>query len=276
MEEAKRVQVEIDGRAVEVGAEATVLEAARQLGIDIPTLCHHPALSPLGSCRVCIVEMSRKGRPGSWIDAACVFPAREGLVVQTDTPRVRKERKLILELLLSRAPESPALNRLAERYGARKDRFRAAETGEPGCILCGLCARVCGELVGAGGIGAAYRGIHKKMLTPFGLAASVCLGCEACAHVCPTGAIRTTLENGRWKVENWQAELTMQSCARCGRPYAPVVYLERLKEKLQPKLKEQILRLCPDCRRREVRVTAGLRLPDESAAAGPCGSGPQI
>jgi bidirectional [NiFe] hydrogenase diaphorase subunit len=254
---SKTVKLTIDGRKAVVSSSATVLEAAAELGIEIPTLCHHAALSPQGACRVCIVELAeeRNGKVRRWIDASCVCPVSEGLEVKTDSPRVLRERRMIVELLLSRAPESEALAELARSTGAEAGKFKSPDEGESNCILCGLCVRVCNELVGAGGIGTAFRGIHKQVVSPLGLAGSVCLGCMACAYVCPTGAIQSALTDRRISIPTWSAELEMSMCTECGKPVAPRVYLEKLKQDVN--LREEIFSLCPECRRKQVRVSSG-------------------
>ncbi len=255
MFEGKQVTIEIDGQSIDVPAGTTVLEAAKQLDIHIPTLCYHASLSPQGACRVCIVEMniSKRGRAYNWVDAACVYPVEDGLRVDTNSAKVQRERKLIIELLLSKAPDAPALLALAEEYGAERGRFEAIDHGETNCILCGLCTRVCNELIDAGGIGTAYRGVNKKVLTPFKIASTVCIGCEACAFVCPTGAIKIIENQERMSVESWEADLEMKLCRNCGTPFAPVVYIERLKQHVA--IREDILEICPDCRRKALKVT---------------------
>jgi bidirectional [NiFe] hydrogenase diaphorase subunit len=254
---SEKVKLRINGREAAVPRSASVLEAAAGLGIEIPTLCHHPALSPQGACRVCIVELAeeRGGRVRRWIDAACVCPVSEGLEVSTDSPRVLRERRLIVELLLSRAPESEILADLARRTGAEKGKYVSLDRGESNCILCGLCVRVCNELVGAGGIGTAFRGIHRQVVSPLNEASSVCLGCMACAYVCPTGAIESALADHRLSIPVWGAELDVEACRECGRPLAPRVYLEKLQRNVR--LREEIFTLCPECRRKRVRVSSG-------------------
>lgn len=261
MEEKNDLTVEIDGRKTRVRKGTTVLQAAQQLGIHIPTLCYHEALSTYASCRICIVEMSieKRGKRSTWIDASCVYPVQDGLVVKTDSPKVQKERKLIIELLLSRAPDSPLLNSLAEQYGASKGRFGAIDRGESNCILCGLCVRVCNELIRSDGIGTAFRGIHKKVVTPFKVAQDVCVGCTACAYMCPTGAIRVIEDQESVRLENWEAEIELVRCRECGNSVGPRAYLEKLKEQID--LKDEIYELCSDCRRKVFRVNVGFHAP---------------
>ncbi len=174
----------IDGKEVEVDAGATVLDAARQLGIEIPTLCSHKTVKPTGACRLCVVEVDSGGR--SRLAASCAYPAEAGLVVRTDTARVHNARRLVLELLLARAPDSDVIRELARKEGVTETRF---EKREGKCILCGLCVRVCTEVVGQATIGFSGRGAELEIVTPFKQMSDVCIGCGACAFVCPTGAI---------------------------------------------------------------------------------------
>ena len=106
------ISLTIDGQKVEVEEGKTVLDAARQAGIKIPALCYHEALRPYGSCRVCLVEISQGN--GSVIRTSCLYPALEGMEVKTDTDRVIRARKLMVELLLARCPDSEEIQKLAE------------------------------------------------------------------------------------------------------------------------------------------------------------------
>ena len=246
----KKVTINIDGINTEVSEGKTVLEAARELDIDIPTLCYHEALEPFGSCRMCIAEMSveKNGSKKSWIGTTCTTPVQEGLTVKTNTTKIKKERKLILELLISRAPDSIRIQELAKQYGVEKTRFVTLDEGESNCILCGLCVRVCDEVIQAHAIGTAYRGIQKKVLTPFEIAKDKCLGCGACAYVCPTGAIKIIEEKPIIKIENWNVEHEMAYCKECGKPIGPKVFIDTLKEKVP--VREEMYDLCPECRRK--------------------------
>ncbi len=179
------VTVSIDGRHVRVREGTTVLEAAETLGIEIPTLCHRRELTPYGACRVCTVEIDQGGV--TRLQAACSYPVAEGLTVRTNTERVLKGRRMILELLGARCPNTESIKELAKQMGVETPRFRLKDDD---CILCGLCVRVCHEVVGAGAIGFSGRGILRKVETPFGADPKACIACGACSYVCPTGSIQ--------------------------------------------------------------------------------------
>jgi bidirectional [NiFe] hydrogenase diaphorase subunit len=177
----------LNGKTGSAGSGATVLEAARAAGIDIPAVCAHDALQPYGACRLCIVEVREKGAKRWRVVASCLYPVKEGLEVRTHTAKIEKLRKFLLELLLARSPGAPYVRDLARRYGVTKTRFPALDDD---CILCGLCVRVCSEVVGANAIGFSQRGIGRKVDSPFGIDHTRCLACGACTYVCPTGAIQ--------------------------------------------------------------------------------------
>jgi len=185
------VTLEIDGKEVRAKEGTTILEAATSAGINIPTLCYHRALTPYGGCRLCIVEISR-GR-SSRIVTSCVYPVEEGLVVKTKSDTVIRDRKMLIELMLARAPKAKVIQDLAKGYGVEKTRFKT-EDPENLCILCGLCARVCEERIGVSAINFVGRGIGRKVQTPFqgtlDIDFDACIACGACAFVCPTEAIK--------------------------------------------------------------------------------------
>ena len=178
----------IDGQKVEPDPSRTLLEVAQELGIHIPTLCAHKALTPYGACRICVVEVIWKGR--SSLRTACTFPAWEG-EVRTNSEKVRKARKLLLELILAEAPESKEIQELAEGYGAEKGKYRVSRAGiDNKCIMCGLCVRVCKEVMKIGAIGFKNRGNKREIAIPFEKYSDVCSTCGACAYFCPTDAIK--------------------------------------------------------------------------------------
>lgn len=198
----------IDNIPVEINGEKNLLELIRKAGIDIPTFCYHSELSIYGACRMCMVE----NKWGS-MEAACSTPPRAGMEIHTNTPKLRKYRKMILELLLANHCRDCTacgkngrckLQELANRYGIRDVRFENTSP-EPNidnsskcitrdtnkCILCGDCVRVCNEIQNVGAIDFAHRGSKMTVSCAFDepIAKSNCVGCGQCAAVCPTGAI---------------------------------------------------------------------------------------
>jgi bidirectional [NiFe] hydrogenase diaphorase subunit len=179
------VTLNIDGQIIHVKRHTSILDAAKQLGIYVPTLCYHKLLKPYGSCRLCIVEVVKNNR--SNLVTSCNYPAEDSLVVFTATERVKATRKGVMELLLARCPDVPEIQQLAEKMGIKTVRFK--KKGDQRCILCGLCVRVCEELVGVSAISFASRGTEREVNTPFGLDSDVCIGCGSCSYICPTGCI---------------------------------------------------------------------------------------
>ena len=178
----KQVTMQIDGVQVKAEEGTTVLQVAKQVGIEIPTLCHDDRLAPYGACRLCSVEIKKGER--SRIVASCVYPVEEGLVVETESPRVRKIRQVILELLRSRSPGLK--EELAERYRVDKTRLDRDPTF---CILCGLCVRYCAEVKGANALGFVGRGTERQVVFFPEIALRTCPTCRECFNICPTGVI---------------------------------------------------------------------------------------
>ncbi len=173
----------IDDQSVEVPEGSSLLESARSLGIHVPTLCHHEALSPYGACRLCLVEVETPGRPPS-IQASCSYPASEGLKVLTDTPRIANARKIVAELLLARCPDSPVIRKLAADFGITEPRISRKNDD---CVYCGLCVRMCEERMGRAAVGFSGRGPRRRVEPPYGKHNEACWTCKACDFICPTG-----------------------------------------------------------------------------------------
>ncbi len=190
----------IDDVQIEVDENTTLFAAAKTLGIEIPTLCHHKGVPPTGACRVCVVEIKAGGRPG--LVPACSFSAQDGLVIETNSAAVLASRRMTVALLLARCPEAEPLQELARQMhvapldlpspldAVQGDPEIPEGVGDrPNCVLCGLCIRVCREVIGPAATVFSGRGIGRQVTTPYKMLSDVCIGCGACAMVCPTGAI---------------------------------------------------------------------------------------
>lgn len=204
------INLTINGIPVKAEENMTILEAAKSVGINIPTLCHMKDLYPTGACRICVVEV--KGMNG--LTPSCAFPVQEGMVVETNTPRVKTARKTIVELLVENHPQdclicvrnkNCELQNLSETYGLREHRYvgktknHAIDISSPSmerdpakCILCGRCVRTCNEIQKVGAIDFTNRGFESNVTTPFnkGLNISECILCGQCILVCSTAALR--------------------------------------------------------------------------------------
>jgi heterodisulfide reductase subunit A len=175
----------LNGQTAQAEEGETILDVAKRHKIEIPTLCHHQALDAYGGCRLCVVEIKYGKR--TRIVTSCNYEVWEGIEVQTDSERVRKSRRMTLELLLSRCPEVETLRNLAAEYGLDEPRFAKRSDD---CILCGLCVRICKERMGVGAADMVGRGAEMQVDTPYHRGSEVCLTCGACASVCPTGSVR--------------------------------------------------------------------------------------
>ncbi len=207
--------ITINGKKVEFTDEKNVLTIIRKAGIDMPTLCYHSELSTFGACRLCTVENDR-----GQCFASCSEEPRDGMVIYTHTERLRRHRKLIVELLLAahcrdcttcmKSGEC-VLQDLAHKMGVREVRFQDYKEVKPvdysspsivrdpnKCILCGNCVRVCSEIQGVGVLGFAHRGTDAEVTPAFNkkLSQTACVSCGQCRVYCPTGAltIRTHLD----------------------------------------------------------------------------------
>jgi len=228
------VNITINGQKVSALAGRTILEAAQGAGVAIPTLCHHPALAPIGACRMCLVEV--KGQ--RTLQPACTFPISEGMEVQTHSPQVMTARRFVLELLLSDHPldcmtcdsaGACELQDLMYEYGVRETRFPGEQHAYPvddpnpfiqrdynKCILCRRCVRACQEINGVEAIGMVWRGFRSKPGTAFdgNLEDSPCEFCGMCVELCPTGALQPKQALGKGRI--WQLQKTTSTCPYCG------------------------------------------------------------
>jgi NADH dehydrogenase/NADH:ubiquinone oxidoreductase subunit G len=210
----KTIHILMDGRRIEASPDETLLTVAGRADIHIPTLCFHEALEQVGSCRLCLVEITRKSHPDKKeIVTSCEFPAEDGLVVETRSEAVRRQRQTILSLLAARCPEVVLLKKLADDEGGLLD-YRRFE-GSDNCIMCTLCTRTCAEL-GIEAITAVGRGSHKEIAPPFHGAAELCIGCGACHRICPTKCIE--MKDTKDTRSIWGREFRFLHCETCGAP----------------------------------------------------------
>jgi NADH dehydrogenase/NADH:ubiquinone oxidoreductase subunit G len=199
------IELSVDGHQVRVQEGATLLEAARQAGVEVPVLCYFAHTTSNGLCRMCVVEVEGVRN----LVAACVTPVRPGAVVRTDSEAVLRVRRTLLEMLASSVDlsEAPDLQRLMSEYGAHPERFEAGERRQPEpiddnpmflrdyakCVLCWRCVQVCAEDAQyAFAINFSGRGFHTQIATFFDrpMTATTCVFCGQCVGVCPTGALK--------------------------------------------------------------------------------------
>lgn len=231
-----KVTLKINGQEVEVEKGTTILEAAKQIGVYIPTLCYHPNLPLEEACRICVVEDVR----GSWstLVAGCVFPCRNGMVIETDSEMVNDARRTIMNLLLSDHPNdcmtcyatgSCELQDMAHLYSIKGVAYKGQRHNYPvdydknpylhldmnKCILCRRCIRACHDIEGADIWTKVGRGFDQRIATAFDLPLEEA-GCEFCGHCadfCPVDAIG--FRGGRGQVRSWQLRKTSTVCLQC-------------------------------------------------------------
>ncbi|PWT98259.1 MAG: Fe-S-binding domain-containing protein [Terriglobia bacterium] len=231
----KPIEITIDGKAVSAPEGSTILEAARSIGIDTPTLCYLESLTPVNVCRVCVVEL----QGSRTLVPACSRKVEPGMVIQTDSERVRLSRRLVLEFLASSVDTStaPAMRGYLERYGARPERFgeSPATVAQPvkvdnelyvrdysKCILCYKCVEACGvDAQNTFAISVAGRGFTAHISTEYDvpLPESACVYCGNCIGVCPTGALMFKTEYDMRQAGSWDESrqtVTDTICPYCG------------------------------------------------------------
>ncbi len=225
------ITVTINGKQIKVQAGATILEAARKNGVHIPTLCDDPRLEPYGGCRLCLVQVKSMPKPVT----ACTTPATDGMEVVTSNEEIERQRRTIIELLLSDHPNDCmvceksgdcTLQELAYAHGLTTNRFTGErreyakkdlnpfiERDMEKCILCGKCARVCLEVQGKGAIDLSGRGFNTKVAAAFDKDLD-CDFCGQCVSLCPTGALVAKASRGKGRQKDVEKVETI--CTYCG------------------------------------------------------------
>jgi len=245
------VEIGVNGKKYKADSGSPLLPILLKEGIDIPYLCFHHSLSPYGACRLCLVEVVAGGKKG--ITTACTLPVTSGLEIKTDTSEIIQIRRILLEMYLAEAPGSKKIRELAEKYGVETSRFNNFDLQAKGdrCILCGRCVRVCNEILGVGAINFSGRGTRTSVNTPWYDVSSVCIGCGACAYVCPADAIDIVIEGDTKIMETWHnTRLKLQACLRSSEFFATEKELNFVKRAL-PDLPDQLKQQSPPSRRIE-------------------------
>ena len=235
------MKIIIDGKECIAEKGEYILHIAKRNGIYIPTLCYNESFEGLSACRICIVEIEERGKRN--IVTSCNYPVNNEIEVFTHSDKIVSMRKTLLMLIASRLKDISLLKELLEEYGVkRNDRFK--NIGDDNCIMCGLCVKAC-DALGSNAIGTAFRGINKKISTPFEEPPENCIGCTSCASICPVGAIKYKDEGGIRFI--WNGEFKLVKCEQCGSYYATEKQIKYIEEKTGEK---EDIHLCDICKRK--------------------------
>ena len=178
------VTITLDGMRIRALPGVPVLETALTYGTCIPHLCHVPNVAAFGACRLCIVEVVKNGR--AKVTASCTLEAQEGLVVVTNSDKIRHLRRNVAEMLVAEAPNSRAIQDIAVRCGVETVRYPFRNEN---CVLCGRCVRVCGQSWHTKALGFVGRGKQRRVDFPFGVRPATCNMCLSCSDACPMTTI---------------------------------------------------------------------------------------
>lgn len=232
------MKIIIDGKECKAEKGEYILEIAKRNNIKIPTLCYYESLEGLSACRLCIVEIEYRGRRR--VVTSCNYPVKSEIEVFTHTDKIVSMRQTLLKLIASKLKDTTPLKELLEEYNVKKiDKFK--EDNDNNCIMCGLCVKAC-EALGSNAIGTAFRGINKKIATPFEEPPENCIGCTSCASVCPTNAIKYKDEDGVRHI--WNGKFNLVKCEECGKLYATEAQIKYIEKKTGIKEEHHICEKC--------------------------------
>ena len=257
-EQKKMVTVTINKSQYQAEEGEPLLSVAIREKIDIPHLCYEESLDPYGACRLCMVDLLTCSKQE--MTTACTLRAQDGLEILTDTPDIIKYRSTLFELYLAQAPKSEVIKEMATRYGVTKTRFQKKIVHDDPlggkCILCGICVRVCDEIMGASAINFINRGPGTVINTPFFEENPDCRGCGTCAKVCPTHAIKIEDIGDERVMRSWSGtRIKLQQCTECGVYFSPKELLEKSLSQLEPAIAEELRLLCPACRSKRIALS---------------------
>jgi len=239
-------EITVNGEKIEAIDGETVLEACSRAGIEIPTLCYHAAVKPFGACRFCTVEIASADKPDKKkYLASCVYKVKDGLIVVTDNDEIHAKRAERIKEYLSYAPGDIDLIELAEEYGVNADDVKPVQDSLD-CVKCGLCVRVCTQVIGLEWDWKPAKGYPRESAPPEG-----CIGCLSCVNVCPTACIDH--EKDEEHVMVWGKTFDMHKCEKSGAAIMTKAQHEWMKDKVD--LPEDYYDLCDGAKRDKTAAT---------------------
>jgi bidirectional [NiFe] hydrogenase diaphorase subunit len=242
------VKITVNGKEISARRDTPLLKVLLGEGYDVPHLCWHEALTPYAACRLCLVEVEAGGRRR--VATSCNYPVMAGMKVFLDTEEVLEQRRNLLETMLAVTPDASGVRELAARHGVHDTILRVQE-GK--CILCGLCERVCKEIIGANAIGFSGRGGYKELTTPYEAENPNCIGCGSCARVCPTGCIEIFDKGLVREIPYIHARHELVPCSVCGKGTVTRAHARWLAERM--KLPEDDFFVCDRCKARKTALS---------------------
>jgi len=230
-------EVTIDGIETRASDGETILEAARKVGVRIPTLCYHRSMRSHRACRVCTVEVVREGKVHYL--TACTYKITGPLTVHTRSEGALARRRENVSALLTSAPGALSVADIARGAGGGA----VPDSSGNRCIRCGLCVRVCDQIIGKKALAYEKGGTD----TPYAAVTDACIGCGTCAALCPTGAIAVVDEEGVRRFAPGDKEFRLVACTVCGRPITTEAHLALIRERRD--LPDAAALVCPSCKR---------------------------